>query len=37
MYIPLGVAVGMTVGLLSALYPAWRAANMDPINALNEQ
>lgn len=37
MYIPLGILIGMTVGLLSALYPAWRAANMDPINALNEQ
>ncbi|MDV0442609.1 ABC transporter permease [Methanorbis furvi] len=37
MYIPLGILIGVTVGLLSALYPAWRAANMDPIDALNEQ
>ena len=37
MYIPLGILIGITVGLLSALYPACRAANMDPIDALNEQ
>ncbi len=37
LYIPLGVVIGVGVGLLSALYPAWRAANMDPIDALNEQ
>lgn len=36
-YIPLGILIGVGVGLLSALYPAWRAANMDPIDALNEQ
>jgi putative ABC transport system permease protein len=34
MYVPVGMAVGLVVCILSGLYPAWRASNMDPIDAL---
>lgn len=34
MYVPIGMAVGLVVCVLSGLYPAWRASNMDPIDAL---
>jgi len=33
-YIPEGMFVGMVVCVISGLYPAWRASNMDPIDAL---
>jgi putative ABC transport system permease protein len=33
-YIPAGMAIGMLVCILSGLYPAWRASNLDPIDAL---
>jgi putative ABC transport system permease protein len=33
-YIPEGMLIGMVVCVLSGLYPAWRASNMDPIDAL---
>ncbi len=33
-YIPEGMLVGMVVCVLSGFYPAWRASNMDPIDAL---
>ena len=29
-YLPVGMAVGIVVCVLSGLYPAWRASNMDP-------
>jgi putative ABC transport system permease protein len=34
LYIPIGMTVGLVVCVLSGLYPAWRASNMDPIDAL---
>ena len=33
-YIPEGMLVGMVVCVISGFYPAWRASNMDPIDAL---
>ena len=27
-------AIGVLGGILGALYPAWRASNLDPVNAL---
>jgi putative ABC transport system permease protein len=36
-YIPAGVMIGMTVCIVSGLYPAWRASNMNPIDALRSE
>ncbi|WP_247003526.1 ABC transporter permease [Halosolutus gelatinilyticus] len=33
-YVALAIAVGFLVGVVSGLYPAWRAARTDPIDAL---
>jgi len=33
-FVPEGMIIGMVVCVLSGLYPAWRASNMDPIDAL---
>jgi putative ABC transport system permease protein len=33
-YVPEGMIVGLVVCVVSGLYPAWRASNLDPIDAL---
>jgi putative ABC transport system permease protein len=36
-YVPAGMLIGMVVCIASGLYPAWRASNMDPIDALRSE
>jgi putative ABC transport system permease protein len=36
-YLPVGMVVGIGVCIFSGLYPAWRASNMDPIDALRAE
>ncbi|MGA2914341.1 MAG: FtsX-like permease family protein, partial [Methanoregula sp.] len=36
-YVPYGMIIGVVVCILSGLYPAWHASNMDPIDALRNE
>jgi putative ABC transport system permease protein len=36
-YVPEGMVIGIIVCILSGLYPAWKASNMNPIDALRSE
>jgi putative ABC transport system permease protein len=37
LYVPAAMFIGVAVCVISGVYPAWRASNMDPIDALRSE
>ncbi|MGA2698389.1 MAG: ABC transporter permease [Methanoregula sp.] len=37
LYVPAAMLIGVVVCVISGVYPAWRASNMDPIDALRSE
>jgi putative ABC transport system permease protein len=37
LYVPAAMLIGVAVCVISGVYPAWRASNMDPIDALRSE
>ena len=37
MYVPAAMLIGVVVCVISGMYPAWRASNMDPIDAIRSE